>query len=196
MSAGRIGRVFVASLHQAIEEELPTRLEFYEHWLNPEGLRGGTIGLAPMKAVLSFLRQEGEVYERVVARAGRLAATWDADRLSSSRRSLVEALPAWLRVRAVARMARRLIRETDSETSGRSSFRRGEWRMVVRGSLFCDLREPGTLRLCGFYAAAIGTLLDRFQIPGVARVVGCRAAEDAECLILIEPPSSHASQDE
>ena len=55
-----IGRLLVASLHQGIADLLPTRLEFYEAWLNPVGLRDGRIGLAPLAAVLSFLRQEGE----------------------------------------------------------------------------------------------------------------------------------------
>jgi hypothetical protein len=57
-----IGRLLVASLHQGIADLLPTRLEFYEAWLNPSGLRDGRIGLAPLAAVLSFLRQEGEPY--------------------------------------------------------------------------------------------------------------------------------------
>ena len=60
MSEPRIGRVLVASLHQAIADLLPTRLEFYENWLNVNGLREGTIGLAPLSAVLSFLRTEGD----------------------------------------------------------------------------------------------------------------------------------------
>ena len=37
MSESRIGRVLVASLHQAIADLLPTRLEFYENWLNVPG---------------------------------------------------------------------------------------------------------------------------------------------------------------
>ena len=56
MSEPRIGRVLIASLHQGIAETLPDRLEFYENWLTVEGLREGTIGLAPLHAVLSFLR--------------------------------------------------------------------------------------------------------------------------------------------
>ena len=60
MSEAGIGRVLVASLHQSIADILPTRLSFYENWLNAEGLREGTIGLAALYAVLSFLRQEGE----------------------------------------------------------------------------------------------------------------------------------------
>ena len=43
---------------------LPDRLEFYENWLTVPGLREGTIGLAPLSAVLSFLRLEGEAYNR------------------------------------------------------------------------------------------------------------------------------------
>ena len=60
MREAGIGRVLVASLHQGIADILPTRLAFYENWLNAEGLREGTIGLAPLFAVLSFLRTEGE----------------------------------------------------------------------------------------------------------------------------------------
>ena len=63
MREAGIGRVLVASLHQGIADILPTRLTFYENWLNAEGLRDGTIGLAPLYAVLSFLRQEGDAYE-------------------------------------------------------------------------------------------------------------------------------------
>ena len=65
-----IGRVLVASLHQGISDVLPTRLGFYENWLHAEGLRGGTIGLGPVTAVLSFLRQEGDAYDVITQRAG------------------------------------------------------------------------------------------------------------------------------
>ena len=82
MSEPRIGRVLVASLHQSIADLLPTRLEFYENWLNVSGLREGTIGLAPLSAVLSFLRTEGDAYNsdhgarrRVRRRHGR-STTW------------------------------------------------------------------------------------------------------------------------
>ena len=81
MSEPRIGRVLVASLHQAIADLLPTRLEFYENWLNISGLREGTIGLAPLSAVLSFLRTEGDAYELITSRAGEYAAEWTAAQL-------------------------------------------------------------------------------------------------------------------
>src|ERR1700687_401254 len=70
MREAGIGRVLVASLHQAIADILPTRLGFYESWLSSKGMREGTIGLAPTYAVLSFLRQEGDAYQIITARAG------------------------------------------------------------------------------------------------------------------------------
>src|SRR2546422_9311939 len=100
MSEPRIGRVLVASLHQAIADLLPTRLEFYENWLNVAGLREGTIGLAPLTAVLSFLRTEGEAYNLITARAGEYAAAWTFENVSGLERRLVQALPVALRARA------------------------------------------------------------------------------------------------
>src|SRR5688572_7940841 len=76
MNDAGVGRLLVASLHQGIADLLPTRLEFYEAWLNPTGLREGKIGLAPLAAVLSFLRQEGEPYRLIAARAGEYSAEW------------------------------------------------------------------------------------------------------------------------
>ena len=45
MTDGGIGRILVASLHQSIGDTLPLRLEYYEHWLTPMGLRDGRTGL-------------------------------------------------------------------------------------------------------------------------------------------------------
>ena len=100
MTEPRIGRVLVASLHQAIADVLPMRLEFYENWLNTSGLREGTIGLAPLSAVLGFLRTEGEAYPLITARAGQYAADWTVDNLSGFERRVIRALPPALRARA------------------------------------------------------------------------------------------------
>src|SRR3954470_15029176 len=90
-----IGRVLVASLHQAIADLLPTRLGFYENWLNAEGLREGTIGLAPLFAVLSFLRQEGEAYRIITTRAGEYAAEWTVQSMPALQRGMIKAAPVW-----------------------------------------------------------------------------------------------------
>src|SRR5436190_2883667 len=110
MREAGIGRVLVASLHQGIADILPTRLNFYENWLNAEGLREGTIGLAPLYAVLSFLRQEGDAYDMITTRAGEYAAEWTVESMSPSKRTIIKAAPAWLRGRLSLRLAARLVK--------------------------------------------------------------------------------------
>src|SRR5256885_2431598 len=112
MREAGIGRVLVASLHQGIADILPTRLGFYENWLNAEGVRDGTIGLAPLYAVLSFLRQEGDAYHVITTRAGEYAAEWTVDSMQPIRRTLLKALPDWVRSRLILRLARQVIRSS------------------------------------------------------------------------------------
>jgi hypothetical protein len=176
MSEPRIGRVLVASLHQAIADLLPTRLEFYENWLNVSGLRDGTIGLAPLSAVLSFLRAEGEPYGLITARAGEYAAEWTMNNVSSFERRVIRALPTSLRLRAALRVARGLVRATYPGSRAIVRIRRGAASIDLRGSLFCEVREASMLPLCGFYAAAFTRVLQLCDIAGDARVSACRAA--------------------
>src|SRR4030095_9420832 len=112
MREAGIGRVLVASLHRGIADILPTRLSFYENWLNAEGLREGTIGLAPLYAVLSFLRQEGDAYQMITTRAGEDAAEWTVQSLSPVQRSIIRIAPAWMRRRLLLRLARTLVRSS------------------------------------------------------------------------------------
>jgi hypothetical protein len=176
MSEPRIGRVLVASLHQAIADVLPLRLEFYENWLNVSGLREGTIGLAPLFAVLSFLRTEGPAYELITARAGEYAADWTVNDLTPFERRFIRALPAPLRARAALRTARALVHGTYPGSRAIVRLRRGTASVDLRGSLFCEVRETSVLPLCGFYASAIARVLHLFALRADARVNACRAA--------------------
>jgi hypothetical protein len=176
MSEARIGRVLVASLHQAIADLLPTRLEFYENWLNVAGLREGTIGLAPLTAVLSFLRTEGEAYNLITARAGEYAAAWTFENVSGLERKLIPALPVALRARAALRVARQLIRATYPGSRALMKIKKGVVSIDLRGSLFCEVRETSMHPLCTFYASAIGGVLKLFDVAAEARVTECRAA--------------------
>src|SRR3977135_1616233 len=109
MREAGIGRVLVASLHQGIADILPMRLVFYENWLNAEGLREGTIGLAPLYAVLSFLRQEGDAYRLIPPRAGEYAGEWTVQSMPPLQRTMIKASPVWLRSRMLLRLARQLV---------------------------------------------------------------------------------------
>ena len=125
MNDDGVGRLLIASLHQGIADVLPSRLEFYESWLNPSGLREGRIGLAPLAAVLSFLRQEGEAYRLVAARAGEYSAEWTVAELPSFERTVVSGMPDAIRLRLVARIARRMVRQTYGGSRAMVRWRKG-----------------------------------------------------------------------
>jgi hypothetical protein len=185
MSEPRIGRVLVASLHQSIADLLPARLEFYENWLNASGLRDGTIGLAPLSAVLSFLRSEGEAYNPITARAGEYAAAWTVDNVTPLERRVIRALPMPLRARAALRTARALVRATYPGSRAITRIKRGSVAIDLRGSLFCEVREATMLPLCGFYAAAIARVLHLLDVEADVRVNQCRASGGQKgCLLL------------
>jgi bacteriochlorophyll 4-vinyl reductase len=185
MKQAGIGRVLVASLHQGIADILPTRLNFYENWLNAEGLREGTIGLAPLYAVLSFLRQEGEAYNIITTRAGEYAAEWTVQSMPPMRRAMIKAAPAWLRSRMLMRLARQLVRDTYRGSRAIARVRRGTASVDVRASIFCTVREPVRYPLCGFYAAAFTKLCALFNVDARTDVVACRGTGEATCLLKV-----------
>jgi bacteriochlorophyll 4-vinyl reductase len=180
-----IGRVLVASLHQGIADILPDRLGFYENWLNAEGLREGTIGLAPLYAVLSFLRQEGDAYQTITARAGEYAAEWTVQSMPPMQRSMIRAAPGWMRQRLLLRLARDLVRSSYSGSRVISRLRHGTASVDVRASIFCTVRDRAPQPLCGFYAAAFTRLLALFDLHAQAEVVSCRGTGESTCLVRI-----------
>jgi tetratricopeptide (TPR) repeat protein len=184
-----VGRVLVASLHQGIADILPTRLAFYENWLRLDGLQHGTIGLAPLYAALSFLRQEGEAYQHITARAGEYAAEWTVQTLTPLERALVRAAPAWLRRRLVLRLARRVVRRSYAGSRAISRMRRGTASLDVRASIFCSVREPVAHPLCGFYAAALTRLMALFDLRAQTEVIACRGTGEPTCVLHVALPS-------
>jgi len=185
MREAGIGRVLVASLHQGIADILPTRLDFYENWLNAEGLRDGTIGLAPLHAVLSFLRREGDAYQIITARAGEYAAEWTVESMTSFRRTLIKAAPSWVRARLLLGLARRLVRESYQGSRAILRIRRGTASFDVRASIFCTVREPVPHPLCGFYAAAFTRLLGLFNMRARTEVIACRGTGEPSCVLKV-----------
>jgi len=185
MREAGIGRVLVASLHQGIADILPMRLGFYENWLNAEGLREGTIGLAPLYAVLSFLRQEGQAYHTITTRAGEYAAEWTVASMPQVRRAAIKASPPWLRKRLLLGLARNLVRSSYQGSRAVAKVRRGTANIDLRASIFCSVREPVAHPLCGFYAAAFTRLLTLFNLRTRAEVVSCRGTGEPTCVLRI-----------
>lgn len=185
MAEAGIGRILVASLHQGIADLVPSRLEFYENWLNPTGLRNGTIGLAPLLAVLSFLRREGEAYALVTDRAGEYAAEWTVGDMSRLRRWLIRRLPAGMRGQAAIKTAARLVQRSYSGSRATARLRRGAGTLTIRGSIFCGVRDHPIEPLCRFYATAVGRVFLLFNLQAQARVTECRAVGDHACVVAI-----------
>src|SRR5437868_145600 len=185
MRDARVGRVLVASLHQAIADIIPMRLTFYENWLNSRGLREGTIGLAPLYAVLSFLRQEGDAYALITTRAGEYAAEWTVESMSPMSRAVIKSAPPWIRSRMILRLASKLVRSSYRSSRAISRLRKGTASVDVRASIFCNVREPVPQPLCGFYAAAITRLMTIFNVGAHTEVVACRGKGDATCVMKV-----------
>lgn len=180
-----VGRLLVASLHQGIADLLPSRLEFYEAWLNPAGLREGKIGIAPLAAVLSFLRQEGEPYRLIAARAGEYSAEWTVASLPPMQRTVLRAAPQTLRLRLVMRVARKMVRNTYGSSRAVVRWRKDRAAVDIRGSIFCEVRERAAQPLCEFYASAIRRLMYLFNLDVDVETDQCRASGGGQCLVSI-----------
>jgi bacteriochlorophyll 4-vinyl reductase len=188
-----IGRLLIASLHQGIADVAPNRLPFYESWLTPPGLRDGKLGLAPLHAVLSFLRLEGQIaYEQIMRRAGIYTADWAFVELSSFHRVLVRSLPLGARTRAALLLSRRMMKRTFRGSGARTRLRKGAGTIDLRGSVFCVVRETTNGPMCVFYSAAVERFLRRFDLDATVDVVECRAAGGAACTMTLTVHMSSA----
>ena len=181
-----IGRLLVASLHQGIADVAPDRLPFYENWLTPPGLREGKFGLAPLHAVLSFLRLEGQMaYEQVMKKAGSYTADWGFAELPTFERSMARSLPAPLRARAALYLSRRLVKDTFRGSRASTRLRRGCGTINIRASIFCEVRETAQWPMCVFYSAAVEQFLRRFDLDAIVDVTQCRASGGSGCTMTV-----------
>ena len=194
MTDAGVGRLLVASLHQGIADLLPSRLEFYESWLNPSGLRDGRIGLAPLAAVLSFLRLEGDPYRLITARAGEYTAEWTVAGLAPIRRTIIRAAPPALRLRLALRVARQMVRNTYGGSRAVVRWRKGRAAVDIRGSIFCEVREPVEQPLCEFYASAIRRLMYLLSVEVDVGTDQCRATGGGQCSMSVLVRSMEAAK--
>jgi hypothetical protein len=195
MTDAAVGRLLVASLHQGIADLLPMRLEFYEAWLHPSGLREGRIGLAPLAAVLSFLRSEGPPYHLIAARAGEYTADWTVAGLSSLRRRFILAMPPALRKRMVVSVAQWMVRSTYGDTVVKVRWQQWRGAIDLQSSLFCQVRERVEAPLCEFYAAAFRRLMFLFKLDADVVTEQCRATGAASCemSVTVRPGNGRAA---
>ncbi len=178
-----IGRLLISSLHQGIADVTPNRLDFYENWLSPSGMRDGRIGLAPLGAVLSFVhREEAPANDQIVARAGRYAADWTYADLSALRRWVTRQLPTPMRARVALGLGRRLVVATVRQSRVKTRFQGSDGEVDIASALFDQLRDPASIPMRGFYASALARLLAHCAVD--AEVGVSNPQPGAWCLVV------------
>lgn len=187
MSEARIDRLLAAALHQAIADLLPARLEFYESYLRPRGWREDAVNLAPVSAVLSFLRHEGgETYDAVMTQAATYAAEWWLARQSWHVRVTGPRLPAFLRLRQVGTLGKRHFETSYRGTRVRVRARRRRVDLEIRGSIFCTSRDHGHSPQCRYYLAFLERLVVDDGRSYRGALLACRAHEGEVCVVRLE----------
>ncbi len=163
-----IGRLLISSLHQGIADVSPNRLDFYENWLTPSGMRDGRIGLAPLGAVLSFLhREEPPSNDRIATRAGVCAADWTYQELPVFRRWWISKLPLGLRSRAALGLGKRLVLATVKQSKVKNRISGTQAVVEIKSALCDQLRDPSTVPMRGFYTAALQRLFLHCDVDAV-----------------------------
>jgi len=170
------------------------RLEFYEAWLHPSGLREGRIGLAPLAAVLSFLRLEGAPYHLIAARAGQYTAEWTFQELSPLRKRFILAMPPAIRKRMVIGVAQWMARSTYGDTNVTVKWRQWTGAVDLQASLFCEVREHVESPLCEFYASALRRLMSLCNLDADVVTEQCRGTGAARCMmsVVVRPTAGSA----
>jgi predicted hydrocarbon binding protein len=85
------------------------------------------------------------------------------------------------------------VRQTYAGTRAVVRWRSGGIGAVdLRGSLFCQVREPTAQPLCEFYAAAIRRLSALFELEISAHTDGCRGAGAPRCMIVLARRTAEA----
>jgi hypothetical protein len=185
-SDGTVGRVLLASLHQAIGEVLPARLEFYEPWLQPPDHPDEALRIAPFGAMLSALQQEDDS-QHVIARAGQYAAIRSVEQLSALRRAGIRVLPRRIRARKAVGLIVRILPALYADARIDVTRRGGTIFIGIEGSPFCTpIGRPGRPS-CHFYSNAVTTFLQLFKLSPAVRVSRCRESGTPSCLLTVLP---------
>lgn len=157
MDNGLVERKFVASLHKALEELAPERLEIFEKWFDPADRRA-QFHIASVIGAIGYLRRSPDLYHKVMEMAGRYASQWSCLDLPQIKRKIRFRLP-FGRDRLVKHLLqsglKSIHRDAELETA-----RDGDKLVVtVSNSLFCRTELNGGEPTCEYYSALFAGLL-------------------------------------
>jgi hypothetical protein len=182
-----VGRVLLASLHQAIAEVLPARLGFYERWLTSDSADRRDVAIESFIVMLDYLEQEGRPYNAITARAGHYAAIRSFRKLFVLDRAYLRLLPRRLRARKAIRLVVQMLPALYRDVRVELTRRGGTAFIGIDGSPFCDTRVTNEPPSCGFVSSAITTYLELLNLRPAVRVTRCRASGASSCLVVVLP---------
>jgi hypothetical protein len=73
-------------------------------------------------------------------------------------------------------LTKRVVRRSYMGARATWKMRRGQGAITVRSSIFCNVREPFSRPLCGYYAAALERSLTLVSVKGNVAVQSCQGA--------------------
>ncbi len=185
-SDGTVGRVLLASLHQAIGEVLPARLDFYEQWLRPPDHPDEALRIASFGAMLSALQHEDDS-QHVIARAGQYAAIRSFEQLSALRRAYLRILPRRIRARKAVGLIVQILPALYADARIDVTRRGGTIFIGIEGSPFCTPTGRAERPSCHFYSNVVTTFLQLFKLSPAVRVSRCRESGTPSCLFTVLP---------
>ncbi len=157
MENGLVERKFVASLHKALEELAPERLEIFEKWFDPADRRP-QFHIASIIGAVGYLRRSPELYHKVMEKAGHYASQWSCLDLPENKRKILFRLP-FGRDRRVKHLLQKGLRSIHRD--GQLETARDGDKLVVTlsNSLFCRTELIGNEPTCEYYSAFFAGLL-------------------------------------
>ena len=190
MNRAGVGRMLVASLHQGISDLLPTRLEFYENWLNPPACATARSAWRRWRPCSASC---GRKASRTASspRAGEYAAQWTL-RQSDVDRALVHPRAAGDAARARGDAARRERSSAAAIAAAApcAKLRRGAGharRCAARSSARCASRSTGRCA-CSIRRRSSHLLRAGRRQRRSARARVSRASAIAACIIAVNVP--------
>lgn len=171
----------MASVHKALEDLAPEKVEVFEGWFDPRD-RSPRIHIAPVLGAISYLRRDADLYCRIMERAGRYASQWGYLDRSVFERKLLKTLPLSLRGGLAGYILRSGLARVHRD--GRLRVLKDPTRLLVEvdNSLFCRMGGPAEAPICAYYAALFAGLLDRTALARPPVVESeCRAQGARYC---------------
>ncbi|HXV64968.1 MAG TPA: hypothetical protein VEK15_29995 [Vicinamibacteria bacterium] len=169
----QVERLFVTSLHRAIEELAPEEMDVFSRWFDPS-TRRTRFHVATIIGAVGYLRRNPALYEKVIEAAGKTASERAYADLSPIERRLLEALPRFGRERLVKYLLHSGLRSIHKDAQLSVGKDGDKLILTVTNSIFCCTPADNSGHRCQFYAVLFEGLLGKTDLR-------CYSVKEASC---------------